>query len=71
MTNGQLADLAVRIGRQHSPRTPGRRAAAMVYAALTTTRTPEAARRALSTFGDPATRAAAGRLLGQLAQEAA
>jgi hypothetical protein len=71
MINADLADLAVRIGRQHPPRTPGRRAAGMAYAALVTTRTPDAARRALGTFGDPATRSAAARLLGQLGQEAA
>jgi hypothetical protein len=66
MTNVILADLAVRLGRQHAPRTPGRRAAGMVYAALVTTRTPDAARRALGTFGDPATRAAAKVLLDGL-----
>lgn len=71
MTNGDFADLAVRVGRQRPPRTPGRRAAGMAYAALITTRTPDAARRALATFGDPATRPAAARLLGQLGQEAA
>jgi hypothetical protein len=70
MTNDDLAHLAVRTGGQHRPRTPGRRAASMAYAALITTRTPDAARRALGTFGDPAARAAAARLLDQLGQEA-
>ena len=70
MTNADLAALAVRLGRQYPPRTPGRRAAGMAYAALVTTRTPGAARRALGTFGDPDARAAAGALLDVL-QEAA
>jgi hypothetical protein len=69
--NADLARLAVRLGRQHPSRTPGRRAAGMAYAALVTTKTPDAARRALSTFGDPFTRAAAAALLDQLGQEAA
>jgi hypothetical protein len=69
--NSDLADLAVRIGRQHPPRTPGRRAAGMAYAVLVTTRTPEAARRALATFGTPETRAAAGALLDGLHREPA
>jgi hypothetical protein len=57
--NAVLADRASRLGRLHPPRAPGRRAAAMAYAALATSRTPEAARRALETFGDPAVRHAA------------
>ena len=68
MTNGLLAARAVRLGREYPPRTLGRLAAGMVYAALITTRTPDAARRVLGTFGDPATRVAAARLLGQLGQ---
>ena len=40
----------------------------MCYAALITTRTPDAARRALGTFGDEQTRAAARELLGELAE---
>jgi hypothetical protein len=71
MTNADLARQAVRLGRQHPPRTPGRRAAGMAYAALITTKTPDSARRALDTFGDPFTRAAAAALLDQLGQEAA
>lgn len=63
-----LADRARQLAGQHPPRTPERRAAAMVYVALTTTRTTDAARRALSTFGDPSACAAAA-LLGQLEQE--
>jgi hypothetical protein len=71
MTNADLATLAVHLGRQHPPRTPGRRAAGMTYAALMTTKTPDAARRALGTFGDSDTRAAAAALFGQLQREAA
>jgi hypothetical protein len=61
-----LADRARRLAAQHPPRTPERRAAAAVYVALTTT---EAARKALATFGDPVTRAAAATLLGELTRE--
>jgi hypothetical protein len=67
--NAVLAEAAVRLGRQHPSRTPGRRAAAMAYAALATSRTLEAARLALETFGDPGTRAAACTLLEELARE--
>jgi hypothetical protein len=67
--NAVLADRAVRLGRQHPPRTAGRRAAAAVYVALTTTKTTQAARKALATFGDPVTRAAAATLLEELTQE--
>jgi hypothetical protein len=67
--NTVLAEAAVRLGRQHPPRTPGRRAGAAVYVALTTTRTTGAARRALG-FADPVTRAAAATLLDELAREA-
>jgi hypothetical protein len=49
--NAVLADRAVYVGRRHPARTPGRRGAAMAYAALATIRTPQAARRALTTFG--------------------
>jgi hypothetical protein len=66
VTNADLARQAVRLGRRHPPRTPGRRAAGMVYAALVTTRTLDTARRALVTFGDPGMRAAAARLLDDL-----
>jgi hypothetical protein len=67
--NRALAERVARVVRQHPHRTPERRAAAMVYVALTTTKTADAARRALATFGDPSTRAAAAALLGQLEQE--
>jgi hypothetical protein len=67
--NAILADRAVRLGREHPPRTPGRRAAAMAYAALATTRTPQAALRALGTFGDPVVRRSAVVLLDQVCRE--
>ena len=63
-----LAGRARQLARQHPTRTPERRAAVMVYVALTTTKTADAARRALGTFGDPPARAAAVALLGQLEQ---
>jgi len=66
-----LADRARRIARQHPPRTPERRAAAMAWVALTTTKSTDAARKALETFGDPGTRAAARELLEDLARESA
>jgi hypothetical protein len=66
MTNADLASGAVRLGRQDPPRTPGRRAAGMAYAALIITKTPDAARRALGTLGDPAAQCSAAALLDQL-----
>lgn len=71
MTNDILADRAVRLGRQHPARSPGRRAAGMAYAALVTTKTPGAARRALGTFGGPGARAAAAAVLDELERDAA
>jgi hypothetical protein len=65
MTNADLAYKAVRLGRQDQPRSPGRRAAGMAYAALITTKTPDAAGRALGTFGDPVARRSAAALLDQ------
>lgn len=66
MTNDQLADRARQLAETHPPRTPGRRAAVAVFVALTTSRTPDAARRALATFGTPQTQADARRLLDEL-----
>ena len=68
--NAELAARAARAARQHPPRSPERRAAAACWAALVTTRTPDGARRALATFGDPANRAAAAELLGDMLGEA-
>ena len=65
--NAGLAAAVLTAGRRHLPRTPGRRAAGMAYAALATSKTPDAARRALATFGDAMTRAAAAQLLDDLA----
>ena len=67
--NRGLAERAAFVVRQHPRRSPERRAAAMAYVALTTSKTADAARRALATFGDPQTRAAAAALLGQIEQE--
>jgi hypothetical protein len=69
MTNADLARRVVQLARQHPPQTPDRRAAGMAYAALITTKTPDSARRALDTFGDPFTRAAAVVLLDQLQRD--
>lgn len=69
MTNEQLAELARARAERHPPRTPERRAAAALYIALADTRTLDAARRALSTFGTPQTRADATALLRSLQAE--
>lgn len=68
--NAAVAARAAELARQHPPRTPKRRAAAACWAALITTKTPDGARRALATFGDPASRAAAAVVLGELLGEA-
>lgn len=52
-------------------RSPERRAAAALHTALITTKTPDAARRALRTFCDTKTRAAAVALLGRIERETA
>ncbi len=59
-----LARLAEAEVRRHE-----RRAAAAVWAACVTSRTPEEARRALATFGTPETQSDAAQLLGRLAQD--
>ena len=69
-SNDGLAARAADLAGQHEPRTPGRRAATAAQVALVTTRTPDAARRALATVRDPATRTAALLLLGQLTEPA-
>ncbi len=68
--NDVLADRARVLAERYLPRTPERRAAAALYTALTTTKTVDAARRALATFGAPVTRAAAVVLLDELGREA-
>ena len=67
--NKVLAERVVPIARTHPRRTPERRAAASLYAALVTTKTPEQARRALATFADKATVTAASALLDRLGSE--
>ena len=67
--NRDLAERAAHVARQHPHRTPERRAAAMLYVALITTKTTDAGRRSLATFGDPQIRAAAAALLGQIERE--
>jgi hypothetical protein len=64
-----LADRARQLAESHPPRTPERRAATGCWAALVTTRTAAAARRALGTISDPAARAAAVAVLDDLEQE--
>lgn len=59
------------IARTAPVRSPERRAAAALHTALITTKTPEAAVRALRTFADPETSADAVALLGQLAEQEA
>jgi hypothetical protein len=70
MTNADLAELARERAERYPPRTPERRAAAALYVALTDTRTPDAARRALSFAGQPI-RGEALVLLRRLEREAA
>lgn len=60
---GQLAERCL-------PRPAERRVAAALYVALADTRTPDAARRALSAFGTPQTRADATALLRIIRTEA-
>ena len=71
MTNAVLASRVRQLAESHAPRTAERRAAAALFAALTTTRSAQAARRALGSFGDPATRAAAAAILDALEQDRA
>ena len=48
--NKQLAERARQLAIQHPPRSHERRTVAALWAALSTTRTPAAAKRALATF---------------------
>jgi hypothetical protein len=63
-----IAERVRAIAKAAPARSPERRAAAALHTALITTKTPEAALRALQTFTDPETRAAAVALYGQLGQ---
>ncbi len=67
--NAPLAELARHAAVQHAPRTAERRAAAHLRAVLVTTKSPPAARRALTTFGAPEVQAAAKQLLHGLQLE--
>ena len=67
VANDALADLAAAEAERHDPRTPPRRAAAALWAALITTKTVDSARSALDGFTTPETRKAAADLLGRLA----
>jgi len=62
-TNEQLAERARQLAIQYPPRTGERRAAAALWAALSTTRTTAGAIRALAGFASPDTRAVAAALL--------
>jgi len=67
--NGPLAELARRAAVQHAPRTLERRAAAHLYASLTSTKSPSSASRALTTFGTPQVQTDAQQLLHRLSVE--
>jgi hypothetical protein len=64
----QLAELALAEAELHPPRTPGRRAAARLYFALTVpiARSAAAAERAIASFGTTRTQQAAAELLDRL-----
>jgi hypothetical protein len=66
--NAVLAALAHAEAEAHPPRTPERRAAAALWTVLIATRTIRGARLALAAIPDPATRAAAARLLAMIRQ---
>lgn len=65
----QLAALVFAEAERHPARSPGRRAACHAWASLITSPTVAAARRAVATFGDQATQAAALELLDKIATE--
>lgn len=65
-----LTELARREVERHPPRTPGRRAAAVLWVALADTGSVDAARRALSGFAAADVEQAALGLLGRLALQA-
>lgn len=64
--NSDLAELAREVAETCEPRTRQRRAAAALYTALTTTKTPDAARRALREFAPIGVRMDALALLSEL-----
>lgn len=65
-----VADVLAEV-RRHAPRSPQRRIACHLWSALVTSRTVDAARVAITTFGEPATQEAAAGLLGRLITEGA
>ena len=67
----RLVDLTRAEVLLHEPRTPGRRAAACLWVALTDTGSIDGAKHALSGFTALDTEAAALELLGRLARESA
>lgn len=67
--NELLAERARQLAREYPPRTHERRAAAALYAALITTRTPASARRALAGFASPVARSVATALLDTWADD--
>lgn len=64
-----LAEAVLDEGGRHKIRSPGRRAAGHLWVCLMTTTSPEAARRAIPTFGTPEVQADALELLGRLAAQ--
>ena len=62
----QLAATVFAEAQRHKPRTSGRRAACHLWAALITSPTVDAARRAITTFGAAQTQAAALELLDRI-----
>jgi hypothetical protein len=66
VTNAALAEAARLVAEGHPPRTPARRAASALWAALGDTKTLTAARTALGTFADEQTAADATALLREL-----
>jgi hypothetical protein len=67
----QLAAAVLAEAQRHPPRSAERRAAAHLWASLITSPTIDAARRAITTFGDDQVQADAGQLLGRLITEGA
>lgn len=68
-TTARLADLARFEAERHPPRIPGRSAAAWCWAALITTASIGAARKAIGDHPDPSVSYAATILLRQLAEQ--
>lgn len=65
----ELAAAVMAEAQRHPARSPERRAASHLWAALITSPSIAAARRAIATFGDETTQSDAAELLGRLAAE--